>query len=109
MTTDPLNLTSLHSLDFGSVYSPDGREHPITALTTVYPMYSDAGPSDVQPPLPSSGSSTTTPGGTIVPISWPDWKSFLPSLPPHFGARLVVGLVAIGIILIVAARLTLRD
>jgi hypothetical protein len=108
---DPTHLTALHSLDFGSVYSADGREHPLTAFTPVYQMEdSGAVSSDVQAPLPSSssGASTTTPGGTLTPANyWPDWLT--PKVPTHIGARVVVGLIAIGIILIVALRLTLRD
>lgn len=103
---DPLHLTALHSLDFGSVYSADGREHPITAFTPVFQMEdSGAVSSDVQPPLPSSGSSTTTPGGTLTPVNyWPDWLT--PKVPEHIGARVIVGIIAIGLIFIVAFRLT---
>lgn len=97
--TDPLHLTALHSLDFGSVYSADGREHPVTAFTPVFQMEdSGAVSSDVQPPLPSSGSSTT-------PVNyWPDWLT--PKVPEHIGARVIVGIIAIGLIFIVAFRLT---
>lgn len=99
---NPMDLTALHSLDFGNVYSLDGREHPVTATTPVYAV-------DV-PPLTSpdtvgvnsspSGPTGTTAGGTLTQASF-GW----PSLPSHIGARTVVGILAVGILLIVVFRL----
>lgn len=95
----PVSDTALHSLDFGEVLSPDGRAHPLDALTpiTVYTAPA-AGPT-----APVSG--TTGPGNasgtTLAGFGLPS----LPSFPSHFGARFVVGVVGVGLVLIVAWRL----
>lgn len=83
---DPLNFTALESLDFGEVYTPDGRAHPFDANTPVNVSYV---------------SSPGGPGGA-TPLT-----ALFPSLavPQHFGARLAVGVLAIGVLLIVAFRL----
>lgn len=125
---DPTFFTSMQSLDLGSVYTPDGREHPITALT---PMYSISSPSDVAgvslPADPGNGTSSQsgTPGlpGSSTVDGWLN-KIFgtTPQDPMgigngavaavasgHYGARFAVGILAIGILLIVVARLTLTE
>lgn len=90
---DPLHTTALESLDFGDVLSPDGRAHPVTANTTVYPV--DPGVTQ-QPTTPASN-----PVGTVG--SWAISQLFTDN---HIGARAVVGILAIGILLIVVFRLT---
>lgn len=103
------HTTALHSLDFGDVYSSDGRAHPITALIpveireepatvnvspTVVPAGSASSPQVAPPPADPSAILTGI-GGAIAD------KVF----PQHIGARLVVGVIAVGIILLVVWRL----
>lgn len=92
------------------MFSSDGREHPITGLTPIaidIPSFDlpDAG-AQVAAQTPSAGgTSVVNAGGTLTqPSSWLSW--LLPSPPQHFAVRAVVGVIAIGIVLIVALRLT---
>lgn len=96
---DPTFTTSLHFSDFGSVYSADGREHPVTAMTPVYSVND----SERVPVTNAPAGAVTTP---MVPVGWPDWlkPDFLKD--QHIGARFVVGVVAVGLILVVALRIT---
>lgn len=111
MSYDPTQTTSLEFSDFGSWYSPDGREHPITGQTTVSAL----------PPLSSvaaavaSGSSTAQQQQQSTPASNTSssddgfidkllGKLFDKLAPQHIKARLVVGIIAVILLLIVAAR-----
>lgn len=92
-TLPQLHQTALLSTDFGSVYSKDGREHPVTSLI---PVKLDA--------------ETVTQAASNVKQNLQQAGFGLPSLnpfklPEHFGARAVVGIIAIGIILLVVWRL----
>jgi len=103
------HTTALHSLDFGDMYSPDGRAHPITALIPIelreVPPVANVSPTvvgpdavtspQVAPPPANSSAILTSVGGAIVDKL----------LPQHIGARLVVGIIAVGIILLVVWRL----
>lgn len=90
---DPLHTTALESLDFGDVLSPDGRAHPMTANTSIYPVDPvSATPVD---PGTQSGAQAVLAGETLFGL----FKT------QHIAARTVVGLVAIGILLIVVVRL----
>jgi len=109
--TDPTQITALQSLDFGSVYSSDGREHPLTGVTPVYVSSPDVNPT-ADPTMvnttgtiaPASGSTPSVGSSVVSSVV----SSLVPSLPPHFGARAIVAVVAIGILLIVVARLVLK-
>lgn len=96
MPMDPLHTTALESLDFGDVLSPDGRAHPVTANTAVYPIID---PGTAQQPTVTAPASN--PVGTVG--SWLTTSFFTDN---HIGARAVVGILAIGILLIVVFRLT---
>jgi hypothetical protein len=96
---DPTFYTALHSLDFGSVQSPDGRDHYLDANTPV---------SVVNSPIPD-----VVDAGNIIPslkIPSPfDVTGVKPNtsfIPAHFGARAAVGVLAIGLLIVVAFRLT---
>jgi hypothetical protein len=107
---DPTATTALHSLDFGSVYTPDGREHPVTAFTLPFfanlPSLGGNQPSNSQPTssnpvdppstYPATGPNAPTNAGFHIPgLSWPE----------HFGTRVVVGLVGLIVLTIVVVRL----
>lgn len=96
MLYDPTSTVALQSLDFGNVYSADGREHQVTALTPVVAV-------DVPGVLAGSSTSSTPtiPAGFSAGDLWDTLTGKY-----HIGARLVIGVVAIGLILIVAFRLT---
>lgn len=101
-TFDPTFYTALHSLDFGSVQSPDGRDHFLDANTPV---------SVISAPIPDVvGSASLTPTGSLIPDPYAvtgvaKGASFF-TVPPHFGARVAVGVLAIGILLVVVLRIT---
>lgn len=78
---NPLDTTAMHFFDAGDVQSDDGRSHPVTAMTPV----------SLIPGTPS-----------LLPVSLPSPSGLIPK---HLGARLAVGVLAIGILLIVAFRL----
>ncbi len=99
---DPTWTTGLLTMDPGDVLSPDGRAHPLGALTPV-------GWSTTSPSSPTDAPSSTA--GPSTPVS--DASLHLPSvlnpmslLPAHLGARLAVGVIAIIILAIAAWRLT---
>lgn len=100
MSVDPTNLTALHSLDFGNVYSPDGREHPILGLTPV----SFGSPLDPQPTEPATPSVVDTPFSNV---SMSDIWDFFSGVGKdhHIIARLVVGFIAMVLVIVVAIRL----
>lgn len=107
---DPTATTALHSFDFGSVYTPDGREHPITSfslpflanLPTFAPQPSNSQPSSSDPVDPPTTYPATGPN---TPAQNASFNIPFLSAPSHFGARLVVGLVGIVVLAIVVARL----
>lgn len=86
--------------DLGSVFTPDGREHQVAGHTPV--VFSS-----VHDSLRESPPEAVATAALAAPaIGWPDWATpdFLKE--KHIGTRLVVGIVAIGLILIAALRLT---
>lgn len=96
---DPTHFTALHSTDAGSVFSADGREHPVTALTPVV-VTTETGAPVGSPPVDHR------PWNPLDPSTWyQGGVPGVPGLPSHFGVRFVVGLVAIGILFIVVFRL----
>lgn len=107
---DPTATTAVHSFDFGSLYTPDGREHPVTAFTlpflaglpSPFSEPSNSQPSSSNPVDPPSTYPATGPN-----VSNASFGLGLPSLsmPSHFGTRVVVGLVGIIVLAIVVARL----
>lgn len=114
---DPTHFTALQSLDFGDILSPDGRAHPVTAFTPLsFASAISATPDAQSVPVPASGvggsqSNTTTaatPVVTNVSFSAADALRLLGLLPNAtgttgtIGPRLVVGVIAIGLILIAA-------
>lgn len=103
---DPTFTTALESFDFGSVFSPDGRDHPMTATTPVNVVPSDPGMTPVQGPgsLPAS-PLPGVPGGEIISGLAAAGTSLTMSVR-HLGARVVVGVIGIGLLLIVGWRLT---
>jgi hypothetical protein len=102
-TFDPTFYTALHSLDFGSVQSPDGRDHYLDANTPV---------SVISAPIPDvvGAGSLAPPVGSFIPNPYDvtGVKQGAPffTIPKHFGARVAVGVLAIGILLVVVLRLT---
>ena len=93
---DPLNTTALESLDFGSVYSPDGREHPVNAQTPV---------ATTEAASPAAQVSTNPLPGWMQWLAWLLGDSHTPS--PEFAMfRLIAIVVGIGLVFIVAFRLT---
>ncbi len=102
---DETFFVALHSLDLGDIHSPDGRAHPLTAMTPV----------SVVEHASDAGAGTVEIAPTVLPAGTATGPSFMPSLPSlnpkdwipqHFGARLAVGVVAVGLLLIVAWRLS---
>jgi len=99
---DPTFYTALHSLDFGSVQSPDGRDHYLDANTPV---------SVVAAPIPDivSAGSIIPPVGSLLPDPYAvtGVTKGAPFLNvPHLGARVAVGVLAVGLLLVVAFRIT---
>ena len=103
---DPLALTSIHALDFGSVYTPDGREHPVTGISLPFlsqqltnSQPSSSNPVDVPTTYPATGPN-------VPPVSqmW-GWLNPDFAKDSHLGARFVVGLVGLIILAIVVARI----
>ncbi len=90
---NPLDTTAMHFFDLGDVESPDGRAHPLTALTPVSLVSSD--------PVGAVGVGQQIANAVTGKAS--DAVSGI--IPKHFGARVAVGVLAIGILLIVAFRL----
>jgi hypothetical protein len=122
---NPLHTTAMHFFDFGDIESPDGRSHPLTADTAVRLVTSGDDCSQyavgsiawqrcqVQKQVtagiagssaPSQGGSGPTPdpssGGGIVD------KITQAATGKHTPARIAISVLAIGILLIVALRLT---
>lgn len=104
---NPLDLTSMHWFDLGEIESPDGRSHPLNAFTPI--SFAPSAPPDSldEKPKPDYQIPIVTPMGTYnVPSGVADKVTgLIPSMPKHFGARLAVAVLAIGILLIVAFRL----
>lgn len=109
---DPVQNLAIHSWDLGSLYSPDGREHPATAhslpfLASLYeaPLTSQHSssdiPSDVSSKSPAIGPNMADVTASASLASIPS----LPKMPSHLGARVVVGIVGLIILAIVVARL----
>ena len=101
---DPTHTTALEFADFGSYYTPDGREHPITGQTPLAP-------------LPTINEAVSTAragaaaGAAAVAMSGPgDWvDKFFEKLkeklmPSHLKARVIVGAIAVVVILLAAFR-----
>lgn len=116
---NPTNFTALQSLDFGSVYTPDGREHPVTAFSLPF-LANLTNPANSQPTssyaidppttypatgvnVPAQGSATSQ--ATLSNANFDLGGMVAKFTPAHFGARLVVGIVAIIILAIVVVRL----
>lgn len=131
---DPGMFVGLQSMDFGELTSPDGRSHSVDAYTPVQAVDASAvtGSSFVQPTLvdPNTGQPTDPGNGMLgqSPVhtgnpaidalldlwSTPAGKKAMGQAaakvaPSHWLARLVFILIAIGLIIIVAARLTLTE
>lgn len=120
---DPTQWVGLASADFGDVFSADGRAHPVTALTPLSLIskgFDDgAQPAQTDPSQgtdPMTGASTAAGiGAALPPVSGVAGSIDLNplhhlgpfSVPAHFGARFVIGVIAVGLVLIVAFRLTL--
>lgn len=109
---DPTFFTALHSLDFGEVQSPDGRSHPVDAMT---PIDIVAATPVVQPVNATSGSAVGSPPSTEDPgviatakqVATDAIENYLGiGKAQHRVARIVLSVVAIGIIIVVAVRLT---
>ncbi len=127
LSLNPLDLTSMHFFDIGDVESPDGRSHIVNALIPARLVESkpagdcsqfsvgslawqrcqaakDVGSMIAGSSAPASGGSGPTPdasqGGSIVE------KIVAAASGKHTVARLVVAVIAIGILFIVAFRLT---
>lgn len=101
---DPTWLTSRYLADFGSVYTPDGREHPVTATTPAYFTQRDS--VREAPPLPPESPVAQSVQSQNVALGWPTWLTpdFLEG--KHLAARAVVIVLAVALIIIVAFRLT---
>lgn len=95
MTTNPTFLGAFSSLDFGSIQSADGREHPVVATTPIY----TTGQQQPTATDPTSGVDVNASLGSFFP-SFSLW-------PQHFTARVVVGIIAVIILAIVVVRITL--
>lgn len=108
--SDPTSQGLIPYFDFGSVYSPDGREHPVTGQTPVYATQTSA---VATPPISGQGQGTPMQnvalgfpdlGGKIKEWLTPDFMKWWKK--QHFGARAIALVIAIFLILIAAFRLT---
>lgn len=101
MTLDPTWTVGLMSSDLGNVYSSDGREHPVLGLTPVYPATLPTAPASIDTGTqPSTVSNASFGVGDL----WATITGFFSAR--HVGARVVVAVVGIGLVFIVALRLT---
>jgi hypothetical protein len=118
---NPLNLTSLMSLDLGDIQSSDGRSHPLTAMT---PAYVSQAPDDCSQYAVGSfawqkcqaqrdvasgiaGSSAPQNGGsgpTPSPTSGGSLVGKLFGADSHGLARVTVIVIGVGILLIVVFK-----
>lgn len=87
---------ALHSLDLGSVISPDGRDTPLVPTMPVI-LRPDATAAPTASAAPDDASSSKSVTSAILPG--------LPDLPPHFGARVVVAIIAVLVIVVVVWRI----
>lgn len=114
MNLNPESYTALQSLDFGSVYTPDGREHPVTAFSLPF-LANLTNPSNSQPSssyaidppstYPATGVNVPQQGSATTQASFDVGGMISKYTPKHLGARFVVGLVALIILTIVLVRL----
>jgi hypothetical protein len=117
---DPTRTTALESLDFGSVYTPDGREHSVTALTLPFlanltnPQMSQPSSSNpVDPPstYPATGPNLSQPQLNLnaatasSPQTGISAGPFSLTLPQNFGARIAVAVVAILVIAVLVWKI----
>jgi len=117
---NPLHTTALHFFDFGDVESPDGRSHPLTIDTAVSFAKSDDCSQftvgsiawqrcQVQKQIAAgiAGSSAPSQGGSGPTPDPSSGGGILGGLTgKNTPARIAIGVLAIGILLIVALRLT---
>jgi hypothetical protein len=98
---DPTWEVGLLSSDFGNVYTPDGREHPVLGITPV-------GQTVATPSISATTAPAQTANVGLGPFSSINPFSGIGSLltDHHIGARVIVGIVGIGLVFIVALRLT---
>jgi len=98
-------ITAVHSIDLGSVYTPDGREHPVIGPTIPFlaNLSQPTSSSPVDPPTtyPATGPNTPSIGSQFT------LANFLgvPQAPSHLGARLVVTIAGLIILTVVLVRL----
>lgn len=106
---NPLHTTALHFFDLGDVESPDGRSHPITSTTPVSFTTEGQQPAAPAPKAPKTPDMPLIiPGMGVfpgIPGSGAAIDAVSNLTPKHFGARLAISVLAIGILLIVAFRL----
>jgi hypothetical protein len=118
---NPLHTTAMHFFDFGDIESPDGRSHPLTADTAVRLVTSGDDCSQyavgsiawqrcqVQKQVAAgiAGSSAPSQGGSGPTPDPSSGGGILGGLTgKHTPARIAISVLAIGILLIVALRLT---
>lgn len=119
---DPTASLAVHFADYGSIYTPDGREHPVTGQTPVI-FTTQANP---EPPQPGDDDcSKYTPGsidwikcrsdkidkifgtgpGTSGPLGLPNWLTPDWLKNQHIGARVIAIIIAIILIAITTYRI----
>ena len=106
---DPTTTVDYEFADFGSIYSPDGREYPLTGQATfsaLRPLLS------VSPQPQTINQQAQQQAGKAETDGTPAWvqkildKLFDKIIPKHIGARLIVGTIAVVLLVVVAVRLT---
>lgn len=100
LPVDPMQTTALHFLDFGSWYSPDGREHPITGLTPIAPD-TIAAPTATVAATTTANAASNTSDGIVDKL-----LDKLLGKAKNIGGRLAIGALAVLLIVVVAFRLT---
>lgn len=106
---DPTHTTALEFSDFGSYYTPDGREHPITGQTPLAPLPTIGEAVSAARAGAAAGAAAVSTSAAASPSDFGDklWEWLKSKLiPEHLKARAVVGFIAVVLILIVAFRLT---
>jgi len=103
-SVDPTFTTALQSLDMGSVYSADGREHPVLGVTPISIMTQPTSTTTVDQSTVSPATGPNTPGSSqFASFDISSLWGFAQN--KHIGARFVIGVLALIIFAIAISRI----
>lgn len=113
---NPASQVALQTIDLGSLQDSSGRTYFLSPHTPIAPVNGNGGirisydPTTGAPVVfPDNNTAVagiSTPAANASNPITTAWNLLTNPLPEHIGSRLLVGILAIGILLIVAFRLT---